>query len=86
MTSGNLRQCVIALRQWLTGHDHGARQRATRYAAGVGSFTAGAMVGVICTRWLGTPAIAFAAALLAVVLGLLIRETRQLEHAPSPRA
>jgi uncharacterized membrane protein YoaK (UPF0700 family) len=86
MTSGNLRQCIIATRQWLTGEDPVARQRAHRYAVIVVSFAAGAMTGVICTRQLDRPAIAVAAAMLSLVLALLIRETRQLQHAPATRA
>ncbi|WP_052434330.1 YoaK family protein [Streptacidiphilus melanogenes] len=80
MTSGNLRQWIVATRRWLVDRDATARQRSQQYGIIVGSFTLGAMVGVICTRWLGRPAIAVAAGLLVVVLALLIRETRRLER------
>ncbi|WP_042423782.1 YoaK family protein [Streptacidiphilus anmyonensis] len=80
MTSGNLRQCIVATRRWLVDRDAAARSRAQQYGVIVGSFTIGALIGVLCTRWLGQPAIAVAAAILAVVLALLIRETRRLER------
>ncbi|WP_051944000.1 YoaK family protein [Streptacidiphilus rugosus] len=79
MTTGNLRQWITATRRWLVDRDPTARQRSQHYGVVVGSFTLGAMIGVICTRGLGQHAIAVAAGLLVVVLALLIRETRQLE-------
>jgi uncharacterized membrane protein YoaK (UPF0700 family) len=80
MTSGNLRTTIVAAYQWVVGKDPAAARRAGRYALVVGAFAAGALIGVICTRVVGTPAIAVAAGLLVAVLAMLMRETRRLER------
>ncbi|MER6980426.1 YoaK family protein [Streptomyces carpinensis] len=80
MTSGNLRTSVVAAYQWTVGKDPAAARRAGRYAVMVGAFAVGAVVGAICTRTVGTPAIAVAAVLLTAVLVMLVRETRRLER------
>ncbi|MFJ3791393.1 YoaK family protein [Kitasatospora sp. NPDC090091] len=81
MTTGNLRQFVVAVHQCLTRRDRRSARRAQLYGVVVGAFSGGALVGVICTRRFGEPAIAVAAGLLVGVLALLIRESRQLERA-----
>ncbi|GAA2804935.1 YoaK family protein [Kitasatospora sp. CM 4170] len=81
MTTGNLRQCVVAVHQCLTRRDRASARRAQLYGVIVAAFSSGALVGVICTRRFGEPAIAVAAGLLLGVLALLIRESRQWERA-----
>lgn len=80
MASGNLRTSIVAAQQWLVSRQRQDARRAGRYAVIVAVFAVGAAVGAVCTRSFGTPAIAVAAGLLAVVLALLITETRRLEQ------
>ncbi len=87
MTSGNLRSTVVAAYRWLIVREQAAAPRAGRFAAVVGAFTAGVVVGALCTQHLGPPAAAVPAALLIVVMAMLIRETWQRERraaAPAP--
>jgi uncharacterized membrane protein YoaK (UPF0700 family) len=86
MTTGNLRQCVVAVHRWLTRRDPGSALRAKLYGVVVSAFSGGALTGVICTRLFGAPAIAVAAGLLVVALALLIRESRQVERAAGEEA
>lgn len=80
MASGNLRTSIVAGHRWLVNRQPEDARRAGRYAAIVAMFAVSAAVGAILTRALGAPAIAVAAGLLAVVLTLLIVETRRLER------
>ncbi|MFF0037659.1 YoaK family protein [Streptomyces mirabilis] len=80
MASGNLRTSIVAAHEWVVSKKPEDARRAGRYAVVVGAFGVGAVIGAICTRSVGTPAVAVAAGLLAAVLAMLISETRQLER------
>ncbi len=85
MTTGNLRQLVVALYQRVVCRSPDGARRARRYGLLVGAFTGGVLIGVVCTKWFGAPAIAVAAGMLVVVLVLVIRESHQLERAAGER-
>jgi uncharacterized membrane protein YoaK (UPF0700 family) len=76
LASGNIRSTLVAGYRWLRTRDVAAARTARRFAAIVGAFTAGALIGAVCTRHLGAPAAAIAAGMLLITLGLIIRESR----------
>jgi uncharacterized membrane protein YoaK (UPF0700 family) len=78
--TGNLRMLAVSAYQWIADRDIAGRQHAGRFAAVVGAFVVGAVLGAICTNHFGTAAAAVAGGLLLVTLGALIHETRQLER------
>jgi uncharacterized membrane protein YoaK (UPF0700 family) len=80
LATGNLRIMAISAYQWIADRDLSARRRARQFAAVVGAFVVGAVIGGLCTNHFGTPAVAVASGLLLIVLAIFIRETHQLEH------
>ncbi|MEV6839602.1 YoaK family protein [Streptomyces sp. NPDC051133] len=83
--SGNLQKALVAAHQWVASREAAAARRAGRYSLVVVGFVAGAAIGAVTTRLVGAPAVAVAAGLLAAVLLLEIRETRQLRRGPAPK-
>jgi uncharacterized membrane protein YoaK (UPF0700 family) len=73
LASGNLRSATVAGFRWLVVRDRTAARRAGRFAAVVGAFAGGAVLGAWTTQRLGVPAVAVAAGLLLVVLVVVIR-------------
>lgn len=92
--SGNLQKGIVAARTWLSAREPAAKRRAGQYATIIAAFAVGAVTGAILTRLVGAPAVGVAAGLLAGVLAMQIRETRQLQRrgtdteppAPAPPA
>lgn len=80
MTSGNLRALITAAFRWRHGRDAAAGRRTGRFAAVVLAFAVGAVLGAIATRHWQITAAAVPAGVLAVVLILLVAETRRLER------
>jgi uncharacterized membrane protein YoaK (UPF0700 family) len=80
LASGNLRSTTAAAYRWLLTREPAAARTARRFAAVVAAFAVGAVVGGLCTRQFGAPAVAVASGVLLLVLVLLVRETRQLER------
>jgi uncharacterized membrane protein YoaK (UPF0700 family) len=86
LASGNLRGMAVAGHRWLLERDPSAGRQAVRFGVVVAGFTAGAVIGGVCTNQFGAPAVAVAAGLLLTVLVLLISETRRIERVTSPPA
>jgi uncharacterized membrane protein YoaK (UPF0700 family) len=76
LASGNLRATAVAGYRWLLTREESAWRTTGRFAAVVGAFVAGALLGGLVTKHLGTPAVAIAAGMLLVVAGFIIRENR----------
>jgi uncharacterized membrane protein YoaK (UPF0700 family) len=80
LASGNLRGVGVSAYLWIADRDPTARLQTLRFGAVVGAFVVGAMIGGVCTNNFGTSAAAVAAGILLIILGVVIRETRQLER------
>ncbi|WP_317447141.1 YoaK family protein [Streptomyces collinus] len=78
--SGNLQKGIVAAHRWLSDREPAAARRAGQYALVIGAFVVGAVLGAVITRLVGAPAVGVASGLLAAVLALLIRQTRQLRR------
>jgi uncharacterized membrane protein YoaK (UPF0700 family) len=76
LASGNLRATAVAGYRWLLTREEAAGRTTARFAAVVGAFTAGALLGGLSTKHLGTSAVAIAAGILMVTAGFIFREDR----------
>ena len=80
LVTGNIRTATASAFQWIVDRDWTASRHARNFGTVVVAFTAGALIGAICTDNLGTTAVAVAAGLLFVTLVAFMYETRQLER------
>jgi uncharacterized membrane protein YoaK (UPF0700 family) len=80
LVTGNIRTATASTFQWIVDRDSTASRHARNFGTVVVAFTAGTLIGAICTDNLGTTAVAVAAGLLFVTLVAFMYETRQLER------
>ncbi|WP_333778606.1 YoaK family protein [Streptomyces sp. IBSBF 3136] len=78
--SGNLQKGIVAAHQWLSAREPAAARRTGQYALVIAAFVAGAVLGAVLTRLVGAPAVGVASGLLAAVLAMLVRQTRQMQR------
>jgi uncharacterized membrane protein YoaK (UPF0700 family) len=79
LAMGTMRSTTVAGYRWLVTRDATAALATVRFAAILGAFIAGALVGGLTTQHAGGPAAAIAAGTLLIALGLIYREARHGE-------